>query len=357
MSNTLADRVKALLFKPKKAWDAPAMAQLLDAFSIDPKPPIAAWGAVLAAWLQLKTRDAANVHRLGAYLQAIDKEPIESIMADGDEDDVFYRDPRGHTRVSKPIYATLDRVARALLGAGSVLHANPLLHCLVDNETWNPHALLDKLHRVIEDQYDYMELYYGDTVHYMTTAEGAWLDLAGPLLMDTGWSPPANDVYNELWKIRMVPSLDSEPKQQARYQQYAKSILTKIPGQAIGGLESITWFMHCTRPWSQDTWAAFFPLPIASTPAKPLLEAVIKLVQAGKTHGVVKVEAMMREHHPALLELVNVHLGMFGGSDVTDSINVDHLVDTFEAQKRGSSVADAVTLPLGDWNHEGPVLN
>lgn len=356
MSNTLAERAKTFLETPKNDWDATAIGQLLDECSIDGKPPLAAWGALLSAWLSLDIEHVGNAGRLGSYLQAIDREPIESIMADGGEDDVFYRDPRGQTRVSKPVYAALDKVARALLGDGCVVESNPLLRSLVDSGAWNPHALLDKLHGVILDQYDYMELYYGDTVHFMTTAEGAWLDLAGPLLMDTDWTPPASDVYNELWKIRMVPSLDSEPEQQARYQQYAKSILTKIPGQAIGGLESIAWFMHCTRPWSQDTWEAFFPLPIESTPTKPLLEAVIKLVHAAKTHGVTKADDMMRMHHPELLALVEVHLGMFGGSDFTDAINVDHLVDTFEAQKSGTAAENAVTFPLEDWNDEGPVL-
>lgn len=353
MPNNLSTRSRELLdaYKIDDAGLNPEVLRgILDeyaqAFEAGEKSSLGLWGQLVATWVKSDTEAWFKPTRLGEYLQAIDQVSIKTIMGEGNAGDVFYQDDRGHTRTKKPVYDALNTLSHSLLGKGSVSTANPMLKALVDAGQWNPHNLLSKLHPVIEAQYDYMELYYGDTVHFRLTAQASWLELAGPLLVETAWSPPAHEVYNQLWELRMIPSLDSKPAQQKNYEDYAQAILRKIPGQAVGGLASITRLMYCTKPWSEDVWNAFFPLPIATTPSVALLQSTIQLVQAAREHGVDKAEALLRKYHPQLHALIDVHLGMFGTAEFGEPINVSHLVEMFEAQKAGILPDTSIALPL-----------
>lgn len=349
----LANNVEIILKRSKKlgtSADCYVLRKALDAFSQESPNQgggnLALWGQAMARLLDIQNRlelsNLSDARRLHAYMVAMEKTPIEVLMADND---IELGVSTSITGTAKPVYDAMVDVSQSLAPTWGETKSHPLLWHLVKQGHWNPHALLCKLHANLQNEYDYLDATFDDRTNIHLTVLCDWLQLSVPLLADTPWTPPRHTLYKSLWES--VPYQDCKTvEQRQRYGQLIHNAMHKAPEYAPDALLCLSRSMSSGHLATYDFWDVVFPLATTSAPPKQFLEALVVFVHESRK-DTPKAEELLARHHPEIHQLVALHLSVFGPPEAGKPLDVGHLLEAYTSVTTKPEKTQSIALPFG----------
>lgn len=342
----LAQKVKAGI----EANDLVFMRQWLDDAPLQKDPvDMHSWGMILHHLLEyqqghpiVSPKDGDHV-RLGAYFEATAGLSAERWWEKGPN--VLHMHSISGMAVSSPSYPAYDALCMvcSTLERSGLSHVQPHLGLLVKEGLWEPDDLLGVLDRMRGHQIGYM----GKTNDFGTmsiTAQGKLLRALRPLVLDTEWRPKNVDVYGDVWEVHDYRVYDNQWDSALREKKFAQQWLKSVPSQNHKALAFVGEALDLmTHELDLDN---LFPMDLRTCDPLKALKAALLIMAASEGADILK------KHHPALVELLQMHSSLSDGPGSDDPM-LEALVPSFSrAYQGGSALGAAMPVDATVFGHD-----
>ena len=314
-STYLVDLVSDNTHNLRRRWldDAPYRAQPHE---------MALWGKLVLIVLKEQSTgsDEKDVQRLGNYLHAMAalSEKQWRLISSVCLDDDIVRSP----------YQVFQRIARTLQIKNRNQGSELLKELLLAN-SWNPDVLLNVLCALRKNGPPEVSISFEDT------SESLLMHALWQQMHQTTWRPLDTPIYGGMWQQR---NFDGDQKNAV-----CAALMSQAAPSETGAM--LLALLNATNA-APEVIAPLFPLPISTCNTYSVLDPLIGLLTDGGrddlTYKAKIVEQQLRLHHPALLELLEMHLTLFPEASEFNSM-ATFLVPGFDALY-GRPVEPAVVI-------------
>lgn len=326
----LAQKTRSLMEKD----DLVFMRQWLDDAPLQTEPvDMHSWGTVLKHVLKyyesdLNVSEKLGDHlRLGVYFEAMAALPNEQWWTKGPSVQ------RSHSVSGISVQTTTHPVYDAFGSLCSMLEQPGLtrtqshLYMLIKSGTWEPDALLETLNRMQALQKRYVGQ-TNDCQGLEATAQGTLLRALRPLVLDTDWRPKDTDMYGNVWQVHDTTNRESRWDDAKRSQHFVQTWLRSTPSQTHQAMAFLSSALYQSSYSPSDNTGDFFPLDLTSCKPIEALRAAVDIFHEPKG------AQLLAEHHPALVELIQMHLAL-SETPHSDTPMLEALVPSFKIKFQG----------------------